>query len=190
MRHTIWIAIALLGILPTASIASTLYGSTITAAIYCCVAPTEPNRITNIVSSVVSDAVEFPENAFTFHDGPSPDGIDIDFGTSAVSFLAKSNSTAHPGTFNGFVFTFSGAPAILNVTINPISNFTPVNLAFTSNSITINFAGRSVTSASRALFDITLAPVPAPSAATTFAAGILALGLLLRRNVSTTLRHA
>ena len=172
-----------LGLLSSMSVhASALDGSSVTAAVYCCTAPTETYRISNFSNSIVFDGIEFPQGSFTSNTG----GIfviplNIDIGATTIDFDYTASASALGGTFNGSVFSFSGAPTITNVTINPASTFSPSGLSFTSNSVLVNVAGLNFSSSSRLLLDVSLAPVPEPSTYAMLAAGLLPVFLAYRR---------
>lgn len=172
-----------LGLLSTAPVnASTLEGASVTAAVYCCTAPTEAYRTSNFSSATVDGDIEFPQSSFTSNTG----GIfviplNIDISANNIDFDYTASSTALSGTFNGYVISFAGAPKITNVAINPASTFNPVSFSFTSNSVLVDVASLHFSGSSRLLMDVSLAPVPEPRTAALLAAGLLPVLLAHRR---------
>jgi hypothetical protein len=149
---------AILSFFSSAAVASGLTYATASVGVYCCTAPIISNRISNAAFANVGDAVEFPLG--TLHSLGSQTVIptSIDVSSTAITVTFPSAATAASGTFNGYLFTFSGAPRITNVTLNKSSTFTPVNFSFTSNSVQVNIAGKSIPAASKEIFDITTIP--------------------------------
>ncbi|MFC5479469.1 PEP-CTERM sorting domain-containing protein [Massilia suwonensis] len=144
----------------TGAQAQDLTGSTVNLAAYCCTAPIESNRVTALLSATVGPAVEFPEGVLTSLDpNLEPVPVTIDVGASTIDIDYGAGGTTAPGGFNGFVFSFTGAPAILSVSVDPSSTYTPV-VTFEGNSIFVNEAGLTLTADSRALINVT--PVPEP----------------------------
>ena len=166
---------------PGIGFASSLYGSTATTAIYCCAAPTEPNRITHFISALVGPMLEFPQDSFVFFPNDPGSGVDVDVGQSSLTFTSVDGAAAVPATFNGYVFTFVQAPPIQAVSIDTGSDFIPVDLTFTSDSITVNFAGVAPAAGGKSILDITLAPVPEEPTMLLFGVGLLALRMLRNR---------
>ena len=87
------------------------------------------------------------------------------------------------GSFNGAVYTFSGAPPITDVTVDPMSTYLPVSVSFTTDSIAVNDAGVSVAAGAMQILDITTSgpPVSAPEPSTLALLGGGLAGLLLFR---------
>ena len=76
-------------------------------------------------------------------------------GNSAFEINLTSNQITYR-TFNGFVFVFANAPTILDVTLDPTSNFTPTKISFTGNSVSMNLSADAVTTDSVAILDLQL----------------------------------
>jgi hypothetical protein len=148
-----------------------LTGASVTGAIYCCDAPNEANRATNLVTATVGPGVEFPNGVFTsLTPGLFPVASTIDISATTLELQYLDTAAAEPGTFDGYIFTFSGAPTITAVTADPSSTLTPTDVSFTGNSISINNAGLALTPQSRVLLNVSLIPEP-------MSAGMLIAGL-------------
>lgn len=144
----------------TGAQAQDLTGSTVNLAAYCCTAPTEAYRVTDLLSATVGPGVEFPQGSLTSLDpNLEPVAVVIDVGASTIDIDYAAPGVAAPGGFNGFVFSFTGAPAIAGVSLDPSSTYTPV-VSFEGNSIFVDEAGLTLTADSRALINVT--PVPEP----------------------------
>jgi hypothetical protein len=169
-------------VVPTAS-AATLSGSTVSAALYCCTAATEAYRISNIATDVVGSQIEFPANTFTFlGDGSSWSEGSIDVGPDTIQLDIFGSGTTKPGSFNGFIFSFSGAPAITGVTVDPTSALIPASLSYTSNRIIVDIASKPYTPGTAFVLNVALTPVPEPASVMLFAIGIIVLISLRRQN--------
>jgi hypothetical protein len=86
-----------------------------------------------------------------------------------------------PGNFSGYVFSYTGAPDITNVTAGGSADFQPVKLTFTADSITVNVAGDILAVGDQLILDVTTGTVsqtPLPATLPLFATGLGALGLL------------
>jgi PEP-CTERM motif len=91
------------------------------------------------------------------------------------------------GEFSGYVFTFTGAPDITNVTVDSASSpdFPPVSpggLSFTATSITVNVNGDNLAVGDQLILDVTTAGstpvVPEPSTWTMMLLGFAGLGFV------------
>lgn len=144
----------------TGAQAQDLTGSTVSLAAYCCTGPTEADRVTNLVSATVGPGIEFPEGSLSSEDPTfEPIPVVIDVGASTIDIAYAAAGVAAPGGFNGFAFSFTGAPAIAGVSLDPASTIAPV-VSFEGNTIFVNEAGLTLTPTSRALINVT--PVPEP----------------------------
>ncbi len=89
-----------------------------------------------------------------------------------------------PGSFSGYVFTFTGAPDITKVLVDSASSsdFQPVlpgGLSSTTNSITVNVAGDNLAVDDQLILDVTtggITPVPEPSTWAMMLLGFAGLG--------------
>jgi len=57
--------------------------------------------------------------------------------------LAEGNYLGH-ASFNGWVYSFTGAPAISNVQFDPSSTLSITSLSFAANSIAVNYADQGI----------------------------------------------
>ena len=162
--------------------AATLDGSNVSAALYCCTAPTEPFRIATVASSTVGNGVEFPQNTFAFSvDGGKWDEGSIDVGNTSIHVDLFASGTTNAGTFNGFVFTFTGAPQIIGASVRAGSTFLPTSVVFNQSQVLIDVASRPYVASSFLDIDLTLAPVPEAGTTSLLAFGLAALVLWSHR---------
>ena len=144
-----------------------LIGAQVSFAAYCCTSPPTPQeRTSNILTGTVP--VSFPVGSLTSA-GPPFTVIAASFDITADQIIetAGEDFRANPGSFNGVVYTFSGAPAITDVTVDPMSTYMPVSVSFTNDTILVNDAGLSVLNGTRQILDITTGtPVTAPEPST------------------------
>lgn len=157
-----------------------LIGSSVTGAIYCCEAPTEAYRATNLVTATVGDGIEFPNGVFTgITPGLTPVAANLDIGANTVDLQYLASAPAAPGVFDGYVLSFQGAPEILSVTVDPSSTMMPAGLSFSGNTILINNAGLALTPQSRLLLNVSA--VPEPGKVALLLAGLAGVALFRRR---------
>lgn len=84
--------------------------------------------------------------------------FEINVTSNQIAYNPLTNVHYASATFNGFVFVFANAPTILGVTLDPASNFTPTDITFTGNSVSMNLSDDTVTTTSVAILDLQLAP--------------------------------
>jgi hypothetical protein len=174
--------------LAPAAHAQNLAGSQVTAAGYCCTAPTPANQATNAATATVGPTTEFPQGSFTsLTSGLATVPVAIDVGSNDIELNYTAGGVAAPGGFNGYVFTFANAPAITGVTLDPRSSsgYTPA-LSFSGNQIFVNEAGLTLTSTTMGLLAVTTAtapppPVPEPETYAMLLGGLALLGWTARR---------
>ena len=82
--------------------------------------------------------------------------FEINLTSNQITYRPLANVNYGSGTFNGFVFVFANAPTILDVTLDPTSNFTPTKISFTGNSVSMNLSADAVTTDSVAILDLQL----------------------------------
>jgi hypothetical protein len=125
----------------------------------------------------VDGTVEFPAGLLTTTGS-------LQVTDNQITFNIVNGSTA-PGTFDGFVFDFSGAPPITNVTIDPSSS--PLSAtsiyAVTSNQIEWNFAGLGLSASpgENFILDVQTSTVPLPASAWLMLSGLGGIVLLGRK---------
>ena len=137
-----------------------LIGATVSIAGYCCTAPIPADLFTNTLTGTVP--ISFPVGSLKTITALAviPSSFDVTGDQITQSFAAS--ELAASGGFNGVVYTFSGAPAITNVTVDALSTQAIRSLSFTSDSIAVNYAGLVTTNGASQILDITTGAVPPP----------------------------
>lgn len=127
----------------------TLIGATVTATLY------NPDLATilggPVTATVGAATPTFPNGTIL---GNSQ--FEINIVSDQITYDPLQNVTYGAGTFNGFVFQFTNAPTILGVTLDPASTFTPTNISFTGDSVSLNLSGDTATQTSAAVLDLQL----------------------------------
>jgi hypothetical protein len=126
----------------------------------------------NLAVSTVGPSVELPTGSLF---GSTVIPISIDFSANSISTVFTSSASAASGSFNGYLFQFDLAPGLFisSVTLNPLSNYTPVSVSFTSTTVAINNASLNFVAGSRAVVDVTVSAVPEPESVALLGAGLL-----------------
>jgi hypothetical protein len=137
---------------------ASLQGATVTVAVYCCTAPPGPtSQVSNTVSGTVP--ASFPQGSLTGSKGDmSPIPVSLDVAAGQITLTSGGTFQAAGGSFNGYVYTFSGAPAITKVTVDPLTSPSLVpTISFTSTSIDVNVSGLQYATGGKQILDITTA---------------------------------
>lgn len=151
---------------PALAAAQGLYGSTVEGSL---LFPTADDVAVGPISATVGPDVEFPAGAFL----PARN-FAIDIGDAELVYLTGESTIYGTADYNGFRFVFSGAPAILSVSLHPSSTFAPVSFAWTADSLSFDLSGLSVAQDDRLVFSVST--VPELPTAGLLAAGLWALG--------------
>ncbi len=137
-----------------------------------------------MLTDTVGSHVEFPVNSFTFFDdGDTWDEGSIDIGSNTIQLELFTSGTTNPGTFNGFIFTFTGAPTITGVTADPLSALMPTSLSYNSDTIFVNIASTPYSPGTAFILNVAMDPVPLPASAVLFISGIIVLAGLQHRTL-------
>jgi hypothetical protein len=165
-----------------------LDGATVTYGGYCCTAPVPADLVTNTPSATVGPGVEFPLGSIHASGSLSVIPFSLDVSSNMLDATFFSSGTLLSGGFNGGVITFSGAPPIVDVTVDPASDFIPTVLSFTSTSISNNVEGKPFVAGTHEILDVVTGtgPVltPEPSTGALIGTGVASLIFLRRRRVS------
>jgi hypothetical protein len=159
--------------------AQSLGGSQVTVGAYCCSAPpTAADLVTNTLTRTVGPDDEFPQGSFTAIGGFDVVPVTIDVGTSTIQLTYSAGGTTEAGGFNGFVFSFEGAPTITGASLDATSTYSP-EVTFNGNTVFINEAGLTLAPGSNVLVNISA--VPEPEAYALMVGGLGLLGAMARR---------
>ena len=137
-------------------------------------------------TATVSNSVEFP---LGLGGGIGSSDITDTKIILTTSFAGNGSfSGSPPATFNGYVFSFSGASPITGAAISASSDLSGFLVSFSPTSVSINLAGLSAATNKNAIVDVQFASptssVPEPSTMASVLFGGLALGQLLRRRMA------
>lgn len=146
------------------SLASTtgFEGVQVDTAIYCCTSTNESQRVSDIVSAIVGNTVEYPINQIN---GERIIAAAIDIGDKQISVDFNQSSWTTKGEFNGYVFDFSPLsdfPEIASISLNALTTFLPgeVSLDFYFDRVSISLPGLYISTDSHILVDVTFVEPP------------------------------
>jgi hypothetical protein len=177
----------------------------VAAFVFCAILTCTVSEAQTLDGSTVTATLDFPDLS-TVYGGPTSATVGASTPTFPVGSIAGESSfqinvtsnqivydpfydgTYGTETFNGFVFDFSGAPNIVGVTLDGASTFTPTAISFTSDSVSLNLSGNTVTATDTAILDLQLQNVtPEPSTAILWFTGI-GLMIVMRKRLAHLLR--
>jgi hypothetical protein len=146
-----------------------LLGSTVTGTLY------NPDLGTILGGPTTASTPTFPNGSILGNTA-----FQINITADQIFYEPLVDVTYSNGPFNGFVFVFSGAPEILDVTLDGASTFTPTAIGSTGDSVSLNLSGNTVNTASVAILDIQLSAsqVPEPPTLTLLSTGLVGLVLI------------
>jgi len=154
-----------------------LDGSTVTATLY------NPNLSTILggptTATVGASTPTFPNGSIL---GNTPFQINIT--GDQIFYDPLADVTYGNGVFNGFVFVFSNAPTILDVTLDSASTFVPTAISFTADSVSLNLSDNTVNTNSVAILDVQLVPEPSSGVLMILPIGLVGVAYAWRRSRS------
>ena len=112
---------------------------------------------------IVSNAIEYPAGSYTLYNFNWQ--IDITANQMVLTWTNPGTGWFQTASFNGFVFTHAlDAPLMQSATVDPASDFAPINVLLQANKVYLNYSGvEDVTSNARSIINFN---VPEPAAAT------------------------
>jgi len=130
---------------------------------------------------------EFPAGTLVFDGSLAVSGSQIIW---TATLPEDYSAPVGPSAFNGFALSFTGAPIITDVTLNPASTILPVpftgfpsssstGIYFNASNVMFNLAGDSVTAGQQLILDVQT--VPEPASGVLLGTGLLVGVALLRR---------
>ncbi len=139
---------------------------------------------------------EFPAGTLAFDGSVAISGSQIIWTATLPETYVLGTAAPHAGAFNGFALMFTGAPTIIDVTLDPASTILPVPFTgppvssssgffFNGDNVLFNLAGDSVTAGQQLILDVQTSPsaVPEPASAVLFGTGLLGGVAFLRRRL-------
>jgi hypothetical protein len=153
--HKLKLLAVLLGVfffLNTTILGSNFVGSTATLDIR---SPDSNTIIHSAGSKIVSAEIEY-SSSLIFGDWSS----DIGSSTIRLDYITPLVNIVGPAEFNGFVYTFSGAPPIANATVDALSTLPVTSLTFDQNVVRVNYANRSFRGPLFTLINVQFVPEP------------------------------
>jgi len=183
MKVSFGLAIAA-ALLSAASVAKadSLYGTQVTLTVDY---PTIGDVISNYVTQTVGPDIEFPSGTLIDTlNGTHFLGQNVDVGMSTIDIVNLDSGSTISTTFNGYVFTFTGA-TILSATLDPTSTL-QVPITFGANYVTVNEEGLTLTPSSNILVDLTASTTstPEPQSYLLISGGLVLLRLIRFRRRS------
>lgn len=162
--------------------AQTLLGSTVEFGVYY---PSPTSPISQVVSTTVSDGVEFTGIGALNRPGWFVADADVDVSASSILFDYSGAGTTANGAFNGYVFNFEnlGGYFITGIELDGATTFAPdrVSLSFEPNSVFISIPNTPFSPSSVLAVNLQIAPVPEPATASLMLAGGLLIAAAARR---------